>query len=106
MKANISVKNAIQDFLKRLQMKDKEQTPEEKKETMMTGIFLVVSIIVTYFFYKWFVVDLFVPLFGIGTIGKIVISIIVFFICFGTMFQAYNKSQFYETHKYGLKIKK
>ena len=91
-------------------MEKKEQTPEEKKETMMTGIFLVVSAVITYFFYKWIVMGFAVPLasaitggFSLGVIGKIIIIAIIFIMLFGGMYAAYNKSMFYETNKYGMK---
>ncbi len=88
--------------------KKKEQTPEEKKETMMAGIFLAVSAVVTYFFDKWIVVDLLKPLariFGIdlGTGWRIAIAVFAFFTGWGTMYQAYNKAMFYDTHKHGVK---
>ncbi|MBI2101846.1 SHOCT domain-containing protein [Candidatus Woesearchaeota archaeon] len=89
-------------------MKTKESTPEEKKETMMVGIFLVVSAVVTYFFDKWLVVDLLRPLariFGVnlGTGWRIGIAVFVFIVGWGTMYQAYNKAMFYDTHKHGVK---
>ena len=90
--------------------KKKEQTPEEKKETMMTGIFLVVSAVVTYFFYKWIVIGFAVPIanlvtggFSLGIIGKMVIIAIIFIMLFGGMYGVYNKAMFFETHKYGMK---
>lgn len=92
-------------------MKDKKQTPEEKKETIMIGIFLVISAIVTYFFDKWLVVDLLKPLasiFGInlGTGWRIAIAVFVFFVGWGTMYQVYNKATFYETNKHGIKLQR
>lgn len=91
-------------------MKDKNQTPEEKKETMMTGIFLVVSAVITFLIYKYVVIGFAVPLadlitegFSLGIIGKIVIIAIIFIMLFGGMYGAYNKSMFFETHKYGMK---
>lgn len=91
-------------------MKTKEQTPEEKKETMMTGIFLIVSAVVTFLIYKYVVIGFAVPLadlitgsFSLGIIGKIVIIVIIFIMLFGGMYGVYNKAMFYETHKYGMK---
>ena len=81
----------------------KEPTSEQTKEGMFIILFLVISAVATYFFYKWFVVDLLVPLFNLGTGWKIGITIIFFFMAFGSMYEGYNRLTFFDTHKYGFK---
>lgn len=88
--------------------KESAEEKEKTKERIMMWIFLVISAIVTYFFDKWIVVGLLRPLaswsgVNLGTGWRIAIAVFVFFATWGSMYQAYSKATFFETHKFGMK---
>lgn len=83
----------------------KEITPEEKKEGILALVFLVIDGIITYFFYKYFINDLFASLFSLSKWEKVIYTVIFFLLAFGSMWYAHNQSTFFETNKYGIKVK-
>ena len=75
--------------------KPKQLTAEEKKNQTMLIIGLVVTGVVIYFMYKWFI-DPFGSLFGLSKGWKIGISIFAFFVGFGFWSSMQNTLGFFE----------
>ena len=83
-----------------------QKTSVQKEYAIRKWFGIPISVVATWIIYKFVLIDFLVKMGWINKSWAIIIAIIVFFAAFGWWIEDSNKSQFYETNKDGMKIRK